>query len=550
MARKILFFASSLAITGLVLYFTLPGSSDVAKKGKGKEEYFCRTVKLVSPPYYTVRKGTSGRISRLLDRIKWAPPRSYRRTVDLLMSDPDRLFLDEVIHRINLSRSSEQQVIAKKYIDLLAELNEPDALPVLIECSKDSSSMVHNAALKSLSRYEGQDVIDCLIEHASSTDPSVRTIALRQLSSRCDPKVTRYFEAALENEDMAAVPFAMSNLEEHTGDEFIPLIRKFLVNGKFQTRTLALNIMLKAGDESALKMLNAQLKHPGAVIRKSAVQSISYTGRLPDREALASVARDQDGQIRAMLSAVLASVADRHDGEQQAVVREILGILSEDVNPEIRLKANEGLYRSGMTSIAGRYIARLNTAYGGELREAITFLTVSIRKKDIGNLLINRFRDDNELLPEDRLAILMGLSAIACSDAAELFFEVIKGEWDSRETKINPFTLDRHAAFQVHNLGESKVMILWIEALESCGSYDMAYLFINGARNLEDERAADKLFELASDQERPEWLREEALLCFPWLKNIEIGDRLLEYAGQEINPGLSKLAVKIYWNYF
>ena len=93
-------------------------------------------------------------------------------------------------------------------------------------------------------------------------------------------------------------------------------------------------------------------------------------------------------------------------------------------------------------------------------------------------------------------------------------------------------------------------MARWLEEIKTDRSDYMAYLFINSARSLEDSRAADPLLGYAEDSSRPAWLRLESLQSFPFLRDLELGGRLLDFADREPDPELSRLARELYWNFF
>jgi hypothetical protein len=87
--------------------------------------------------------------------------------------------------------------------------------------------------------------------------------------------------------------------------------------------------------------------------------------------------------------------------------------------------------------------------------------------------------------------------------------------------------------------------------LNAYTSFDeTVYLFINGARNLEDPGAADALIAIASDGKIDRGLRREALLSFPFLKDPSLGEKLLHYAAEEKDRALAECAERVFWNFF
>ena len=97
---------------------------------------------------------------------------------------------------------------------------------------------------------------------------------------------------------------------------------------------------------------------------------------------------------------------------------------------------------------------------------------------------------------------------------------------------------------------EGEVMDRWLEAKDEDRSDYMAYLFMNGARSLGNSRAAKPLLAYALDASRPRWVRKQALLSFPFLRDLDLGCKLLEFADREPDPELERLALDLFWNFF
>lgn len=546
MQRGFVILAAGFIILALVIYFTFPGRENGSKSLE--TDYFCRSVRLISPPHYAVQKGPELKYERWLDRIKWGTNESVNWTIDCLVSESSRPFLAEVERRINLFRAREPSR-AKRYIDLMAELDEPAAIPTFVKCANDASQMVRHAAFKALSRFDDERALDCLIEHTGSQDWNTKSLCLGLLAERSDSKVMKFFEDAIKNRDPEILSFAMRALADHGGEEYIGLIRPYVHSEDFATRTIAIQSLLKLNDPEANEWLYANLRHSGPVIRTNGVKSLVYAKTVPPMELMERLAQDEDDVIRMLFASVLTQMLDNFQGEELKRIENAFHIMSKDQRPEIRLKALEGLYESGNEDVADPYLRRLRKAYGGELEEALYFLTRSLHVQQAGPLIAERFKTDSRLSAEDRLILLEGLSELAYPEGIGIFFEVILGGWNAKESFKPPLTLDRRAAFLVHHF-EGDILSHWFDALERDDSDDMVYLFLNGARNLEDGRAADRLLELASQTHRPFWLRREAVRSLAFLKDKELGEKLLIYSAREKNSELSKLAYQVFWNYF
>jgi HEAT repeat protein len=480
--------------------------------------------------------------------VEWGTNESVNWTIECLVEEKDRWFLDEVIQRINTHRTSSQEK-AKKYIDLLAELDEPAGLPVLIACSEDPSERIRHAALRGVSRYDDEKATDCLLRLATYPSVNTRRQALELLTARQDSRVFRFFQEILQQSRLEAVPYAINALKESGDERFAPYIKPYLEQTDFYVKTNALRALLRLKDPVALMELEESLQHAGTIIRENAVRSLYFTDHLPPLEILKKVALDPEDKIRTLFVTYLADYTQRFEGDDLLRIQELLEIMKEDIRGEIRLKACEGLYLSGKEEVAAPFIKKITKAYGGELQETVYFLTKSIKAIKTGPLLVERFRNDDVLTAKDRMTLLDGLASLEYADAAGLFFEVIQGGWNSKKEELTPLPLDRFAAFQVHHLG-GDIILHWLAALKKDDSDDMVYLFLNGARNLGDVRAADQLIKVSLDETRPLWLRKEAILSFAFLKDLELGDDLLLLAVKVKNQDLARCATKVYWNFY
>ncbi|MBU0753911.1 MAG: hypothetical protein KJ645_02145 [Planctomycetes bacterium] len=536
-----------LLLMAIILYFTIPGKKPDTKNDG--EDFFCRSVRLVSPPEGTIRKGDAFKIQRWLDRIQWGTSASVTWTIECLKNEKSRDFLQDVYRRID-----ELKIISptksKLYIDLLSELGDPQTLPRMITYTEDGRELIRHSALKGLGHFPEQAATDCLLKHAESTLESTRLLCLDLLKDRHSPEVMRFFKEKLIGGEKNIIPFAMLNLAALDGKSSASLIRPFLQQDDPILSGYALKALLKLGDPLGLEQLSKDLSHEVPMIRAAGVQNLYLVKALPPYKVMEERVYDDDPEIRMQFVGALVAILPRFSGEELTIIQKLLLLLKEDMRPEIRLKALEGLYKSGMEEVANPYVRSLEVAYGSALREAIAFTTELIRMPDSpGALLVNRFRNDPDLAPSDRLNLLEGVAQLAYEEGASLFFEVILGGWGARNLQVGPFTLDRHAAFKVHLLGAG-VLDLWFQALKQDYSVNMVYLFINSARNLGNVGAAPRLFDLAADDSLPVWLRKEAILSFAFLKEPALGPGLWAYAAKEKDPQLTALAYKLFWNFF
>lgn len=549
MSKNIGIIAVILLVLSFVIFYFLPdkrgGSQD-----SNPARFFSRSAKLVDPPDYAVRNGRDFRVTRWLDRIMWGTSASINGAIERLAleaSDPG--LCAEVVRRVQNLRSS-SQTKAKLYLDLLSEMNDPAALPTLIECTADSSSMIRVAALKGVARFDTDEAIDCLLEHAFDIAGEPNPASLDLLTSKKHPKVWAFFEKALHEGIPGVVHFALrspSLLEQPSARE---ILQSYLQHEDFEVRSVALQALLTVDDPLAFEQLQRELADPRPVIKRTAISMINSVLRLPDAGLLEDIAKNPDPEVRLQLARELVALTARFDKEALKPVRLALVKLVDDSRPEVRLEALEGLYKIGREEIATPFLRRLETAYGGELGEAVSFITELDAMRDtIIDMSLRRLKEDDALQGPDRFALLSGLAEIEATEAIPFFFELIRGKRDARRIKADPFTLDVHAALKVHNLSVD-ILPQWLDAFAQDPSDTMAYLFLIGIRNLENPDAAEPLLNLARDKARPGWIRREAILSFAFLKSDVAGEKLLAYSDAEVDPELSNLATKLFWNFF
>ncbi|MFH2001823.1 MAG: HEAT repeat domain-containing protein, partial [Planctomycetota bacterium] len=375
-------------------------------------------------------------------------------------------------------------------------------------------------------------------------------VCLDLLATKDHPQICAFFKEALQKRIEVVIPFALRSRSVKEHPEVVENLIPFLDHEDFIIRSVALQTLLSLDASVAFKRLLEDLADKRPVIKRTAIGCLGYIQRIPPQELLESLAVDPDPEVRAQIAGQLVAFTERLHGSDLDPMQSALHILEKDSRPEIRLKAIEGLYCSGQKELAIPYLRKLEGALGVELREAISFISHITEFRDrAGQLLIRRFREDPELQGSDRLAIVSGLTDMKAAEAVGLFFEIILGGWNARTLMIDPFTLDLHTALKVHNL-DKDVLPEWLRALDQDRSNQMAYLFINGVRNLENPLSTDPLLELASDPGRPMWIRREAVLSFAFFKTNATGERLLAFSKLESDPELSALAFKVFWNFY
>ena len=532
-----------------LLYSTLPGRKENRGKGGRRERIFMRSVALVQPPRRTRTQDRDLPIQRWLDRLAWGTNPSVNWTITLLTETEDRSFIPEVLQRIERYRSADG-IRAAKYIDLLGELQDPGTSSVLMECASDPSGPVRRAALRALCRMKDERIRSFLLEHARCEGGEARKICLDALVEDGAPEVTRFFVSVLRRKEREAVPYALKSLAARNVAGCRELIRPYLNHEEYAIRTLALQSLLRLGDEAALARLDEELASPAFVVRKNAVQNLLFAHVLPADARLQALAKDPEPAVRLLFASVMGTLAgeNKHAGDT-ILLREILGEMALDPRPEVRQEAVVGLYRSGRKEVVLPYLRMLEHACGAELDTAVRLLTDLLKLEAAGPRLVARFRRDPDLGYRERTALLQGMISLAYTPALDLFFEVIRGRWDDPGPPDTAFPLHRIAAYKVHALGEG-VLSRWLALLHDGPSDETLYLFINGARNLEDPGAADALIAIASDGKIDRALRREALLSFPFLKDPSLGKKLLHYAAEEKDRALAECAERVFWNFF
>jgi len=552
MNKKIVVSTVILAALGALLYILLP---DDEEENSRQPVLFNRPVKLVDAPAEFQAKGVGDSRGRHLDRLIWGTNPSIRRSIDLLVEMGQDTTIFEAARRINLFRR-ERPSLAKKYIDLLAEIKSPKALPTLLDCATDPAEIISKAAIRSLSAFEDPESTKILIEQTRGGSERLRLYCIESLAGRTDPDVFDLLrELAEDSDDLRIRIMAVEGIGNFDIDESRRFLLDCLQDSNLDIRTVALKSLLRLGVPEANGELEKMLSHEGPVRLINGVKLMEIARWLPPIETLQDLASHPVDNVRIYLTVSLLTHLERDEGEQFDRARSVLQYLLNDQRPDVRLKALEGLYKAGDKSTAGPYLRKLGSAVGAELAEAIEILTTLLDCAEAPALLIRRFREDQNLTPVDRRVLLSGLATAGTDEAIELFFEVIGGGWDSRTAFVGEFTLDRHAAFQVHSLGPG-VLEHWEEYLESESGPSAAYLFVNGMRNLGDPRAADSLLAVARNADLPDWIRQEAIKSFAYLDAIDvsgtdrIGKRLLTFHRECADRTIAGLAYKVFWNFF
>lgn len=550
--KKIIVTVLVLAFLVSLLYIFLPGE---AEENFEQPILFSRPVKLIDPPAEYLEKGVADRRARCLDRIIWGTTESVRRSIELLVEMDQDATLFEAVNRINRFRR-DRPSLAKKYIDLLAETRSPKALPALLDCATDPAEIISKAAIRSLSGFDDPESTKILVEQAREGSDRLRLFCLESLAEKKEPSVFDLFlDLAGDHENLSVRCMALEGLGNFENDESRQFLLECLEDPNLDIRTLALKSLLRLGVREANAELEKMLCHDGPVRLTNGVKFMEIAQWLPPLDVLQSLASHQADTVRIYLTMSLIAHLERDEGEQLQRARSVLQYLLNDPRPDVRLKALEGLYKAGDKSVAIPYLRKLPSAVGAELSEAVEILTTVVESPDAPLLVMQRFVDDPALRPSDRLALLSGLATAAASEAIELFFEVIGGGWKARTSFVGEFTLDRHAAFQVHSLGPN-VLARWEKYLEEERNDIAAYLVVNGVRNLGDPRGADILVALAGDRKRPEWIRQEAIKSFALLEVNDaksadsVGETLLEFHRECPDRTIAVLAYNVFWNYF
>jgi len=463
--------------------------------------------------------------------------------------------LFEAINRINRFRR-EQPSLAKKYVDLLAELRSPLALPTLLECATDPAEIISKAAIRSLSSFDDPESTRILVEQARQGSERLRLFCLESLAEKKSPAVFALFrDLAGKDQELHVRRMAVAGLGNFDSDESTEFLLQCLRDSSLDIRTLALKSLLRLGVEEANEELEKMLNHDGPVRLTNGVKLLEIARWLPPLDLLQNLASHRADTVRIYLTMSLIAHLERDGGEQRQRAQAVLEYLLNDPRPDVRLKVLEGLYKAGKVGVANAYLRRLPRAVGAELSEAVEILTTVVKSPEAPSLIMDRFVDDAALTPSDRLVLLSGLATAAAPEAIDLFFEVIGGGWAARTSLVGEFTLDRHAAFLVHAFGPD-VLAYWEKYLEKEKSDISAYLVVNGLRNLGDPRGAEALLALAGDRQRPDWIREEAIKSFAHLEvgDVEgaesVGEKLLKFHRESPDRILADLAFKVFWNYF
>ena len=570
---KLAVILAALVVVGIVLHFALKNegeggngnsrpalenggdenSNPAPFNGKGRNSrppmLFNRSVQVNSPPLSIKSKGLGNRVDRLLDRLIWGTHRAGRWAIDDLVETVDLPIIEDVVRRININRR-DRSTIAKKYIDLLAELKDPRGLPTLIDCAGDPNRMIRIAALKGLSSHLSEESTEMIVEQAELGDEQVRTICLDILATRQSPEIESLYHGLIdEGESIRISKFAVEGLGGYDTPESRELLHRLLDDPRLDISFSALKGLASLGDPKADKRLEELLRHKGPVRRTNAAMILSHAKWLPSLDLVNELAQDASTHVRVYLTNSLIRHLQGDDPEKRERADAALRILLENGQAEVRWKALEALHKAGDKSVAFPMLRKLSSAKGAELGEAVESTTSILMCSEAEEILVRRFRKDQNLTPPERVTILNGLSSLKSAGALDLFFEVIRGGWKSRTAQVGDMTVAQHAAFRVHHL-EGDVLARWRAFLEEDAGTTAGYFFVNGVRSLEDPDAAVDLARIAKERRHPVWLRMEAVKSFAFRLNPDAGKLLLDLHGSCGDRAIADLALDVYWNYF
>lgn len=561
MKAKIVVILASLVVLGIVVHLALENGGRGENEnpphslGNGESQsarkpiLFNRTVQVNSPPLSFKAKGLGNRVDRLLDRLIWGTHRSVRITIDSLVETVDMPIVDEVIRRINANRR-DRATVAKKYIDLLAELRHPGGLSTLLDCAGDPVRMIRIAALKGLSGNLGRGSTEAIIEQAELGDEQIKTLCLDILTTRRSPEIYSFYCTLIEEEESVRImKFAVEGLGNYDTAESRERLHGLLDDPRLDITTSALQSLVRLGDPIAVEQLEAMLRHEGPVRRINAALILAHANWVPPLSLVNELAADKMPHVRVHLTNSLIQHLESDSEEDREKAKAGLRILLQNDEAEVRWKAMESLYRSGDQSVALPLLRKLTSSNGAELAEAVESTTSILSCGEAGPLLIRRFREDGNLTAQERVTILNGLASLKDPAALDLFFEVIGGGWQAKIQLLGEVSVAHHAAFRVHHLGD-QVLARWRQFIENDNSDTAVYLFINSVRSLEDPDAAVDMARIARERRYPEWIRREAVRTFAFLLDPQAGKILLDLHKTCRDREITGLALNVYWNYF
>ncbi len=531
---------------GIFLFFSLPEK----KEDKSvRQSYFNRTVTMIEPPPAIKAKGIGSRTERFLDRVIWGTNMSVNRSIEYLAGLRDPTIIREAIDRINRYRRNRPS-LAKDYIDLLAEMDTPLGVPVFLDCAEDPVEMIQTAAIKALSGCLSEESTSLMIRTVRSGGERLRLLCMENLKTRKAQEIyDLYRDLIVSEKDLRIQMIAIEGLMNYDSPECRGILHECLEDERLEIRTAAIKSLSALDDPAVEDILTEMMAHEGPIRRINAAKILGTVKTLPPFKVLENLARDKVLKVRSYLvNSLLAHLQDKDSANFQTACS-VLRLLLHDLSPSVRLEALEGLYKAGEEQVALPYMQKLKGATGEEFAEAVEVVTGMLNCRQAIDILVERFLSDPGLSGDDRLAVLSGLASLDPPRGIELFFRVIRGEWDSQKTVLGNFSLDRMAAFRVHAFGK-KAIPEWDKFLAENNSDIAAYLYVNGLRNLGDPDCSGRLLALAGDEERPLWIREEAVKSFCFLRDVSVGKELLEFHRECADKKISRLALTVYWNFF
>ncbi len=139
-------------------------------------------------------------------------------------------------------------------IQLLAGLNKPSALPLILEALHDPSEAVRKAALEALPCFPGPESSAALSLAVNDTDPAIRASACRALA-RCEPKFALpLLHTALQDPDPWTRIYACRSLGGLAQAASLPYLRGLLQDPAPSVRVALAETLCKIGSPEATQM--------------------------------------------------------------------------------------------------------------------------------------------------------------------------------------------------------------------------------------------------------------------------------------------------------
>ena len=201
-----------------------------------------------------------------------------------LGSSDSKPILSPVIQGLSAALKSDQPQVRQRVVEALSELEDPAAIPVLIEALQDSNKEVRHEALHGLEQFGGNQAIDAVSELFKSDSWKVRNQAIEALEDFNHPKAIDVLIEGLKDPHHKNRLQAIDALEDHDHEVSIDVLHDSIHDDHWEVRKEVIEILGESGSPDAIKPLLHALADSHPKVRDEAFEALGDL-HIPDIEA-------------------------------------------------------------------------------------------------------------------------------------------------------------------------------------------------------------------------------------------------------------------------